>query len=106
MSFVRKLHVSLGGVVLALILLSLFPPWEHAPAGNTAIIAAGKLEKDFYDWDQRHAAVMAIKDTVKPEIVLIGDSITHLWGGYQRSLHRIEIAAQIHGRRFSVSGPC
>jgi lysophospholipase L1-like esterase len=48
---------------------------------NTAIVPVGRLEKDFYDWDQRHAAVMAVKDTLNPEIVLIGDSITHMWGG-------------------------
>jgi hypothetical protein len=29
---------------------------------------------------------MAIKDAVKPEVVLIGDSITHLWGGGTRGL--------------------
>jgi len=86
MSFMRKLHVSFGVVVLALILVAILPSWQHAPTGNTAIIAAGKLEKDFYDWDQRHAAVMAIKDAVKPEVLLIGDSITHLWGGGTRGL--------------------
>jgi lysophospholipase L1-like esterase len=53
----------------------------ETPAENSAIIPAGRLEKDFYDWDQRHTAVMAVKDTLKPEIVLIGDSITHMWGG-------------------------
>ena len=50
-------------------------------AANTAVIPAGRLEKDFYDWDQRHTAIMAVKDSLKPEIVLIGDSITHMWGG-------------------------
>lgn len=54
---------------------------EKAQATNTAIIQVGKLEKDFYEWDERHAAVMAVKDRLKPEVVLIGDSITHLWGG-------------------------
>lgn len=48
---------------------------------NTALIPVGKLEKDFYDWDQRHAAVLAVKDQVKPQVVLIGDSITHFWAG-------------------------
>ena len=48
---------------------------------NTAIIPAARLEKDFYDWDQRHAAILAIKDRINPEIVFIGDSITHLWAG-------------------------
>ena len=48
---------------------------------NTAIIPAGKLESDFYDWQTRHEAVMAVKDGLKPEIVFLGDSITHLWAG-------------------------
>jgi lysophospholipase L1-like esterase len=56
-------------------------PPAAAPAGNTAIIPVGKLEKDMYDWDQRHAAILAVKDQVKPQVVLIGDSITHFWGG-------------------------
>lgn len=73
--------------------LAPLPTWAEKPvptptatptdstAGNSAIIPVGRIEKDFYDWDQRHAAALATKDKVKPEIVLIGDSITHLWGG-------------------------
>lgn len=34
-----------------------------------------------YDWQQRHQAVMQRNLRVKPEIVFIGDSITHFWGG-------------------------
>ena len=49
------------------------------PSENTAIVPVSKLEKDFYDWWQRHADVLATK--LDPEIVLIGDSITHFWGG-------------------------
>jgi hypothetical protein len=37
---------------------------EPPPSENTAAIPAGRLEKDFYDWDQRHAAVMAVKDAL------------------------------------------
>jgi lysophospholipase L1-like esterase len=69
---------------VAAVLAAAFLVQVHAEppvASNTAIIPAGRLEKDFYDWDARHAAVMALKDTLKPEIVLIGDSITHMWGG-------------------------
>lgn len=51
------------------------------PPVNTAIVPAGKLEKDFYEWDARHAAVMAAKEKIHPEIVFLGDSITHLWAG-------------------------
>jgi lysophospholipase L1-like esterase len=52
-----------------------------ATSTNTAVIPTGKLENDFYDWQQRHDAVMAIKDKINPEIVFLGDSITHLWAG-------------------------
>lgn len=52
---------------------------KSKPADNNAIVPVSKLEKDFYDWWQRHADVLAGKDN--PEIVLIGDSITHFWGG-------------------------
>ncbi len=49
------------------------------PSENTAIVPVSKLEKDFYDWWQRHDALMATP--YDPETVLIGDSITHFWGG-------------------------
>ncbi|WP_205461795.1 GDSL-type esterase/lipase family protein [Mangrovibacterium lignilyticum] len=48
---------------------------------NTAIIPASKLEQDSYDWWVRHNDVLAVKDSLNPEIVLIGNSITHFWGG-------------------------
>ena len=48
---------------------------------NNATIPSARLEKDFYDWDQRHAAALVAKDKIQPEYVLIGDSITHLWAG-------------------------
>jgi lysophospholipase L1-like esterase len=34
-----------------------------------------------YDWPGRHAAVLEFNRTHKPEIVIIGDSIIHYWGG-------------------------
>ena len=48
---------------------------------NTAIVPVSKLENDSYDWWARHAEVLRIKDSINPEIVLIGNSITHFWGG-------------------------
>jgi lysophospholipase L1-like esterase len=48
---------------------------------NPATVPVGKLEMDGYNWEDRHAAAMAAKDRLQPEIVLIGDSITHFWGG-------------------------
>jgi lysophospholipase L1-like esterase len=71
----RQLLTAVGIAIAGLLIA------EQLAAPNTAIVPVGKLEKDFYEWDQRHAAVMAVKDSLKPEIVLIGDSITHMWGG-------------------------
>src|SRR3954468_3721224 len=33
-----------------------------------------------YDWPARHAAAVALMRERQPEIVLLGDSITHFWG--------------------------
>lgn len=71
-----------SSAVLFALLLALSLSAQSAPvAGNTAIVPVGKLENDFYDWNKRHAEILALKATLKPEIVFIGDSITHLWGG-------------------------
>jgi lysophospholipase L1-like esterase len=50
-------------------------------AVNTAIVPVPKLEQDGYDWYQRHDAVLKAKQGADPDVVLIGDSITHFWGG-------------------------
>jgi lysophospholipase L1-like esterase len=34
-----------------------------------------------YDWAERHAACVALMNSRQPEIVMLGDSITHFWGG-------------------------
>ncbi len=34
-----------------------------------------------YDWEERHAACVALMKERKPEIIMLGDSITHFWGG-------------------------
>jgi lysophospholipase L1-like esterase len=34
-----------------------------------------------YDWAKRHAAIVATMHERKPEIVMLGDSIIHFWGG-------------------------
>lgn len=68
----------------ALLFVAAAPLFAETPAAqtmNTAVVPAARLEKDFYDWDQRHAAILAIKDKINPDIVFLGDSITHLWAG-------------------------
>ena len=34
-----------------------------------------------YDWPARHAAAVALMKARQPEIVMLGDSIMHFWGG-------------------------
>ena len=34
-----------------------------------------------YDWPARHAAAVALMTARQPEIVMLGDSIVHFWGG-------------------------
>ena len=64
------------------LLAELFGDEQHGDRpSNTALIPRSKLENDFYDWWERHAAVLKLKEDINPETVLIGDSITHLWGG-------------------------
>lgn len=56
-------------------------PLDTDIPSNTAIVPVSKLENDSYDWWKRHSDVLSIKDSINPEIVLIGNSITHFWGG-------------------------
>jgi len=58
-----------------------------ATSQNTAVIPVPKLENDSYDWVKRHEEVLSIKAGINPEIVLIGDSITHFWGGEPKANH-------------------
>jgi lysophospholipase L1-like esterase len=55
--------------------------WAQESTTNTAKIPVPKLEDDSYDWYGRHAAVLKVKGQIDPEIVMIGDSITHFWAG-------------------------
>jgi lysophospholipase L1-like esterase len=48
---------------------------------NTAVIPVPRLEMDSYDWVERHKAALSAPERLNPQVVLIGDSITHFWGG-------------------------
>ena len=54
---------------------------DTAAVDNSALVPVPKLENDCYDWYVRHAEVLKNKDQITPEIVMIGDSITHFWSG-------------------------
>ena len=60
--------------------------------GNNALIAVPKLENDGYDWFKRHENIKEQGQKNNPDIVLIGDSITHYWAGSPKA--RIARGAQ------------
>ena len=65
----------------ALLAVTLFTGVDCRSQTNTAIVPVPKLEEDSYDWHARHDEILRLQKTLDPEIVLIGDSITHFWAG-------------------------
>ena len=53
---------------------------------NTALIPVPWLEQDSYDWIARHRGALAAARTTSPQVVMIGDSITHFWSGVPRGV--------------------
>lgn len=55
----------------------------HEPAGNinTTIPCRQYRELVRYDWDLRHNIQLAMNQQSGPKVVIIGNSITHFWGG-------------------------
>lgn len=50
--------------------------------GNEPIVfKACKQQRDPYDWEKRHEAVLQLNKDEVPDILMIGNSITHYWGG-------------------------
>ncbi|MDD4873308.1 MAG: GDSL-type esterase/lipase family protein [Kiritimatiellae bacterium] len=70
------------------LLLSQLALVQSATTTNTAVIPVPKLENDSYDWYKRHEEILVIQKQINPQIVMIGDSITHFWGGEPKSNHR------------------
>ena len=54
---------------------------DDAPQVNTAVVPAPACEKDFYNWEERHADVKKAIADGPVDLVFLGDSITHMWGG-------------------------
>lgn len=55
--------------------------WIFGPQPNTAVIPRPGIEDDVYAWRPRHEAVLAEKAKGPFDLVFIGDSITHFFGG-------------------------
>ncbi|MCC4605307.1 platelet-activating factor acetylhydrolase IB subunit [Xanthomonas campestris] len=57
------------------------PVAELGRDAATSLMPVDWLEQDSYDWYARHHAALAAARTLRPEVVMIGDSITHFWAG-------------------------
>ena len=51
------------------------------PSVKTALLPVSRLQQDGYNWFERHRRILAALPGMNPEIVFIGDSITHFWAG-------------------------
>lgn len=65
--------------------------WEirkilHEPTGKYNTMQPCRQYRDrTYDWETRHREVLKMNKTNPPEIVFMGNSITHYWGGQPRA---------------------
>lgn len=55
--------------------------------GPTSCIPC-RQQRDPYDWNDRHQQVMELNRQSAPEILMIGNSITHFWGGEPIAEHQ------------------
>ena len=55
----------------------------HEPKGeiSTVIPCTQMRELANYDWEKRHQEILTLNKSEQPKIVVIGNSITHFWGG-------------------------
>ena len=67
------------------VLMILFISHGFCEEKNNAVIPVPKLENDFYDWYKRHETVKKYIKEHPADLVFIGDSITHMFGGTPQS---------------------
>ncbi len=56
-------------------------PSQPAPKKPQSPVEPVTQPGNGYNWMARHEAALALKPTLNPDVVFIGDSITHHWGG-------------------------
>lgn len=56
---------------------------------STSIPCKQRREPDTYEWNTRHEQVLALNKEQNPEIVMIGNSITHYWAGEPVAPHQV-----------------
>lgn len=59
------------------------PLADHPPLPSTVVPVTQDRSWPQYDWEKRHALTSAAVKKARPQILFIGDSITHFFGGQQ-----------------------
>jgi lysophospholipase L1-like esterase len=67
-------------------------PRAAALTPSTLVPVTQNRDWQVYDWAERHAACVALMKSRKPEIVMLGDSIIHFWGGEPAGGRRTGVA--------------
>lgn len=60
----------------------------HETANGPTSCIPCRQQRDPYDWNDRHQQVMELNRQSAPEILMIGNSITHFWGGEPIAEHQ------------------
>ncbi len=63
------------------------PARPPIPALSTTTPVTQDRDRATYDWMTRHRAVLALNSNGPVDVVMIGDSITHYWGGSPAAPH-------------------
>jgi lysophospholipase L1-like esterase len=62
-------------------IVSVAGPAQGPRLASTLVPLTQNRDWKNYDWAERHAACVSLMKERQPEIVMLGDSITHFWGG-------------------------
>lgn len=54
---------------------------EESGTSSTTIPCKQRREPDMYEWNTRHEQILKLNKEQEPEIVMVGNSITHYWAG-------------------------
>jgi len=57
------------------------PATTEQPRYTTTTPVTQNRDRKIYNWQKRHAEILEYNQTHQPEVVIIGDSLIHYWGG-------------------------
>jgi len=81
-----------------------FEPLAGATAQPSSLVPLTQSRDSWYNWEKRHAEICALVRECKPQLVFIGDSITHLFGGEPKGrANGAEVWKKYYGTRNALN---